>query len=450
MSKFPIKDFKGYHFKDYLYQGLTAIGFKNPTEVQDTVITKMQTKDNLIVTSQTGTGKTHAYLLPLLDRLTSDAHLQALIVVPTRELGLQISQEIHKLILHSPTPVDMRLYVGGTNRDQELAKLEKSQPQIAIGTVGKIRDLAITTNALKIYTTTMVIIDEADMVFESSEIDEVDHIFGRLASPQILVFSATISQDLTIFLNKYLSNCEKIDLIGKNLAKSSIEHIFIPTKNKNKDELLVSLLSTFHPYLALIFANTKTKVDEITEYLSGNGFKVGKLTGDLAPRERKQILKRIKDGDFQYVVASDIAARGIDIIGVSHVINYELPNDIEFYIHRIGRTARFASTGTAISFYDYDDDHYLDQLHAKGFPYTYKSLKNGELTETKERNAKKARSTPRDEVDIHHKIPLSKTVKPGYKKKRNEEIAKAARKVKRQRLDEIYRHRSRQHEGPKL
>ena len=345
-------NFKIYHFKDYLYQGLEAIGFTHPTEVQDIVITKIQSKEHFIVTSQTGTGKTHAYLLPLLDRLTEDNFLQALIIVPTRELALQINQELEKLIAFSPRPIDVRLYVGGTNRDHEIARLEKSQPQIAIGTMGKIKDLAITTNVLKIHTAMMVVIDEADMVFESSEIKEVDSVFARFLSPQILVFSATISQELTIFLNKYLSGCEKIDLIGKRLAKASIEHIFIPTKNKNKDELLVLLLQTFHPYLALIFANTKVKVDEIADYLSSNGFKVGKLTGDLAPRERKQVSKRIKEGDFQYVVASDIAARGIDILGVSHVINYELPNDIEFYIHRIGRTARFAATGTAISFYD--------------------------------------------------------------------------------------------------
>jgi len=444
MSPKSNKDFKSYHFQDFLYRGLEAISFTNPTEVQDVVITKIESKANFIVTSQTGTGKTHAYLLPLLNRITEEATLQALIIVPTRELAHQISQEIEKLTSFSPFPIDTRLYVGGTDRDQEISRLEKSQPQIAIGTVGKIKDLAITTNVLKIHLASMVVIDEADMVFESSEIAEVDHIFARFLSPQILIFSATISQELTVFLNKYLSGCEKIDLIGKKIAKATIEHVFIPTKNKNKDELLVKLLETFHPYLVLIFANTKIKVDEIGEYLSTHGFKIGKLTGDLAPRERKQVLKRIKDGDYQYVVASDIASRGMDIPGVSHVINYELPPDIEFYIHRIGRTARFVSTGTAISFYDYEDGRYLDQLQAKGFVCIYKDLKDGELVETKERNAKKPRITPRDERELHKKIPLPKKVKPGYKKKRNEEIAKEARKARRSRLNEIYRRRSRQ------
>ncbi|HKM29166.1 MAG TPA: DEAD/DEAH box helicase [Bacilli bacterium] len=446
MNKKQSNNFKIYNFKEYLYKGLESISFVNPTEIQDIVINKIKTSEHLIATSQTGTGKTHAFLLPLLDGLTDDDCLQALIIVPTRELAFQINEDIENLTKFSPTPIDTRLYVGGSNRDTEIKKLAKSQPQIAIGTLGKIKDLAVTTNVLKIHTAKMVIIDEADMVFESSEIVIVDQVFSRFEAPQILVFSATISQELTVFLNKYLTNCEKIDLIGKKLSKSSIEHVFIPTKNKNKDDLLVALLKTFNPYLALIFANTKVKVDEIADYLSASGFKVGKITGDLAPRERKQMIKRIKDGVFQYVVASDIASRGIDIIGVSHVVNYELPKDIEFYIHRIGRTARFEATGIAISFYDFDDDNYLDQLHAKGFSYVYKALKDGELKETKERNAKKARTTPRDEVDLHAKIPLPKKVKPGYKKKRNEEIAKEARKVRRSRLSEIYRRRARKDE----
>src|SRR5690606_22681325 len=154
---------------------------------------------------------------------------------------------------------------------------------------------------------------------------------------QMLTFSATIPNDLMKFLNKYLKKCEIVDITNKEISKESIEHIFIPTKNKNKDELLLSLLNSFNPFLALIFANTKAKVDEISEYLASNNIKFLKLTGDLESRERKQVLKRIKDGQVQYVVASDIASRGIDIYGVSHVINYELPSDIEFYIHRTGR-----------------------------------------------------------------------------------------------------------------
>ncbi len=145
---------------------------------------------------------------------------------------------------------------------------------IAIGTIGKLRDLAVESNALKIYTSKMVIIDEADMVFETAEFEEIDYLFARFENPQILAFSATISESMMHFLDKYLSKSEVVDLVGKKNLKEEIEHIFIPTKNRNKDNLLFELLQTFHPYLALIFANTKTKVDEIADFLVSKGLKV--------------------------------------------------------------------------------------------------------------------------------------------------------------------------------
>jgi len=434
--------FGKFSFKSYIEQGLVKIGFKEPTEIQNIIIEKVLNGENIIGKSKTGTGKTHSFILPILEKLSPADAIDAVIITPTRELALQIFDEFNKIVSESVEKIDIRLYVGGTNRDVEVERLKKSQPQIVIGTIGKIKDLAVKQNVLKIYTARMVVIDEADMVFEMSEMEEVDKVFSKFIDPQIMTFSATIPQNLMVFLNKYLSKNEIIDLVGKDNSKQAIEHIFIPTKNKNKDTLLVTLLQTFHPYLALIFANTKTKVDEISEMLSQNGFKVGKLTGDLEARERKQVIKRIKEGVYQYVVASDIASRGIDITGVSHVINYELPKDVEFYIHRIGRTARFEATGMAISFYDYEDDDYLKVLRAKGLHCSYRNLKDGELKTTRERNVM-FRKTSKFEADVHKQIPLSKKVKPGYKKKRKELIEKQARKNKRNYLNEVYRRKKR-------
>ena len=283
------------------------------------------------------------------------------------------------------------------------------------------------------------------MVFETAEFEEIDYLFARFENPQILAFSATISESMMHFLDKYLSKSEVVDLVGKKNLKEEIEHIFIPTKNRNKDNLLFELLQTFHPYLALIFANTKTKVDEIADFLVSKGLKVAKITGDLEPRERKQILKRIKDGQYQYVVASDLASRGLDVVGVSHVINYELPNDIEFFIHRIGRTARYDLTGVSISFYDYEDDNYLKKLEQKGIHSVYKNLKNNELVVTRERNSKKkTRKLSPAEKLLHNKIPVGKKVKPGYKKKRKELINKESRKIRRSQIQEIYKRKAKQ------
>ncbi|MBO4667879.1 MAG: DEAD/DEAH box helicase, partial [Bacilli bacterium] len=363
------------------------------------------------------------------------------VIVPTRELGTQIYDEFLKITKYSKNDIDIRLYVGGTDRINEIERLRKSSPQIVIGTIGKLTDLAISENILKLHEAKIVVIDEADMVFEYSEIEEIDKLFGRFQDIEVLSFSATIPTNLKIFLDKYLDSALFIDLVGRNIKKDSIKHIFIPTKNKNKDELLCSLLKTFNPYLALIFANTVKKVDEISLYLAENGFKVGKLTGELEPRERKQVLKRIKDGIYQYVVCSDIAARGMDIVGVSHVINYELPSDIEYYIHRIGRTARFDQSGLAISFYDYDDESYLKKLKEKGLSYEFMVLKDGELKATKERNVKQKKESEAV-IAIHKKHPVPKKVKPGYKKKRKEVIEKEIKKEKRARISEMYRKRA--------
>ena len=435
--------FKKYKFKDYIYEGLESISFYEPTEVQDSVIPLALKGENIIGKSQTGTGKTHSFLLPILQSIDETLdEVQAVIIVPTRELAFQLYDETIKLTKFSESPIDVRTFIGGTNRDAEIKRLEKSQPQIVIGTIGKIQDLVVKENILKIHTAKIVAIDEADMVFEITEMEEVDKVFVKFDEEvQKLIFSATISNELVHFLNKYLSKNEVIDLTKKELSKNTIEHIFIPTKNKDKLSLLVDLLNGIHPYLALIFANTTEKVDEIAEYLSGEGLKVGKLTGKLQARERKQVLKRIKDGMYQYVVCSDIASRGIDITGVSHVVNFELPNDIEFYVHRTGRTARFSNTGFAITFYDYDDDSYINKLEEKKLKCVYKALKDGVLVDTKERNAREKRDRRIDsfEESLHTKIPLGKKVKPGYKKKRKEEIKKQVRKYKQGKIKEAIR-----------
>ncbi len=432
--------FKDYKLKTYLLNSLNKKSFLEPTDVQEVVIPKLLHKENVIVKSATGTGKTHAFLIPMLQSLDeNDKNLQKIIISPTRELAMQLYKELTNL-LDASIEVDCRLYVGGTDREQEIKRLEKSQPQIIVGTIGKINDLAISSNILKIHQANMIIIDEADMVFEDSDIENVDKVFSKIPNNiQIGIFSATISKNLLTFLKKYLNNYELIDLSVSSFTKSSINHIFIPTKNKDKNQLLVNVLHSFTPYLVLIFANTKNQVDFLADYLANNNIKVGKLTGDLQSRERKQMLKRIKDGEYKYLVASDIASRGLDIEGVSHVINYELPEDIDFFIHRVGRTARYNFDGTAISFYDFEDDLYIEKLQNKGLKCTYMAMKDGNLVATKERNQRpKSSKVIKIEEELHLKTPMPKKVKPGYRKKRNIEIKKKLRKMKRSNIDSMY------------
>lgn len=431
--------FEKFKFQPFLFEALKELGFYKPTPIQEEVIPLIQRKENVIGKSHTGTGKTHAFLLPILNDIQNEPKLDTLIIVPTRELGMQINEEIRKITKFYPGFIDVRLYVGGTDRREEAERLEKSQPQIAIATVGKLKDLAIDSNLLKIYTARRVVVDEADLVFTPEDLVDLDSIFGVFSDNiQALIFSATINQELIIFFNKYLKNFVTVDLTKKEISKEEIEHVFIPTKNKDKNELLLQLLNIFHPYLALIFVNTREKAEEVAEFLANSGLKVGLLTGDLLPRERRQVLKRIKDGNYQYVVATDLAARGMDIVGVSHVINYELPKDIDFYIHRTGRTGRMDFTGTAISFYDYEDEVYLKTLESKGLKWVFKVLKDGDLV-VKQKNLNRAPSKTEKLIsEVHARIPLGKKVKPGYRKKRKELIEKELKKMKRAYIDAQY------------
>lgn len=438
--------FINYDLKEYIHQGLSAINFVEATDVQNIVISRFLNGDSLVVKSSTGSGKTHSFIIPMLENLDENKkEVQFLVLSPTRELAFQLYEEVGKITKFNAN-VDVRLYVGGTNRDSELKRLEKSQPQIVIATPGKLSDLANDANALKIYTLNTVIIDEADMVFKTKDSTELDKIFVLLDNlKQVCAFSATIPTGLVSFINKYLlkyhnNKCELIDLSKRNINREGLEYIFLPTKNQNKLSLLVSLLRSFTPYLVLIFANTKQRVDEVSKYLGENGFKCVKISGDLESRERKQVLKRIKDGDIQYVVATDIASRGIDITGVSHVINFELPQEVEYFIHRVGRSARLNQSGVAISLYDYNDDDYINNLRKKGLNCSYYQLKDNTLVKTNKRSltVHKSEKIRKIEEDVHMRTPMPKKVKPGYKKKRLEKINKKLRQMKHQKIDEMY------------
>lgn len=432
--------------KEFINLGLKEIGFFELTPMQEKVIPLALKGEQIIGTSQTGTGKTHAFLIPILQNLDLNVkEVQSVIITPTRELGFQIYEETIKLTKFSKVPIDVRLYVGGSDRESEIRRLENSHPQIVIGTIGKIKDLAKDNNILKIYTSKIVIIDEADMVFEQDELIEIDNVFSLFSKEvKISLFSATIPQSLVKFINKYIDKSVVIDLTDKEISKSTIEHKFIAVKNKDKNKVLLDLLSTFNPYLVLIFANTVDRVKKLNSFLGENGFKVIMLTGDLEARQRKQVLRRIKNGDYQYVVASDIAARGIDITGVSHIINYELPDEVEFYIHRTGRTARYDSTGIAYTLYEFDDDNFVRKLSKKGLDISFFNVKKGVITPAKAKFKKRPTKIIKEEDLLHIKYPVPKTVKPGYKKKRKEMIEKEARKIKRARIAEIYKKKARE------
>ncbi len=429
-------------FKPFIMQALDELKFINLTKVQEIVFEQLKSNSNIIVQSATGSGKTHAFLLPIFNKINiEEKTVQAVIIAPTRELAMQLfncANQIGKF-----ASIDTRLYIGGANREDEIRRLANSQPQVVIGTIGRIHDLAIRENALKIYSAKNLVIDEADMVFEEKEILEVDKVLGIIVdNPKFWLFSATLTKGLRNFINKYLTGTEEIILEEKELTKASIEHIFIPCKAKQKEKVLMELLEIINPFLALIFVNTKEKVIALSRFLADNGIKVATIHGDLDDRTRRQTIKRIQDMQYKYIVASDIASRGIDIQGVSHVINFELPKDIEFYIHRTGRTARHDRTGNAIALYDYDDEKYVEFLRKKGLNVKFKKITDGELVPTKLPKARGSVVMKQKADAVHAKYPMPKKVKPGYKKKRMEQINKEIKKIQRERIENIYRQKN--------
>lgn len=213
----------------------------------------------------------------------------------------------------------------------------------------------------------------------------------------------------------------------KTIISETIDNWLISTKGKNVNQLVYQLLTYGHPYLAIVFANTKQKVDEITQFLREQGLQVAKIHGDVLPRERKRIMKQIQNLEFQYVVATDLAARGIDIEGVSHVINVEIPDDLEFFIHRVGRTGRNKLQGTAITLYEPNDEQKIAAIEQLGIQFVPKEIKNGEVIDSYDRNRRQKREKKADELDttlIGLVKKKKKKIKPGYKKKIQWEIEK--------------------------
>ena len=417
--------FQDFNIKPYLKAAIEDLHFEELTQIQEQVIPLALEGKDIIGQSQTGSGKTHAFLIPIFESLKEDVQqVQAVITTPTRELAEQIYIVASHLASFSETPIKIGRYVGGTDKKQTIERLGV-QPQIVIGTPGRIKDLAINERALLVHTAKTFVVDEADMTLETGFLTDIDQIAGTMGKDlQMMVFSATIPQALKPFLKKYMTVPTHIHIQPRQQTAVKINHILYPTKHRSRVNIVANLLKTINPYLAIIFVNTKQHATEVSNALISQGLQVGQIHGDLTPRQRRQMMQRIRNLDFQYIVATDIAARGIDIEGVSHVINYELPQDLEFYIHRVGRTARGNYDGVAITLYDSAEEELLQELEERGIKFNYKELKNGELVTVNARNSRQKREKKENEIDkiAKAKVRKPKKVTPGYKKKMKFEI----------------------------
>ena len=421
--------FAAFQLQDYLLTAIADKGFKQPTEVQERLIPVIQAGRSVVGQSQTGTGKTHTFLLPIFNQLDLEQqNVQAVITAPSRELATQIYQAAKQLADFSGEEISIMNFVGGTDKLRQVERLATKQPHIVIGTPGRILDL-VTSGDLLIHTTQVMVVDEADMTLDLGFLADVDQIAGRMPDNlQMLVFSATIPEKLRPFLRKYMNNPLIEEIKPKTVISETIDNWLISTKGKDVNQIIYQLLTIGHPYLAIVFANTKQRVDEISQYLKNQGLSVATIHGDILPRERKRVMKQIQNLDFQYVVATDLAARGIDIEGVSHVINAEIPDDLEFFIHRVGRTGRNQLPGTAITLYEPSDERKINEIEALGITFKPKEIKNDEVVDSYDRNRRQKREKKRDELDttlIGLVKKKKKKIKPGYKKQIQREIEKS-------------------------
>jgi ATP-dependent RNA helicase DeaD len=356
-----LPDFIALGISETIVNKLRGFGVAKPTPIQEQAIPFVMKGQDVIAQAQTGTGKTFAFILPILEKLDPHAsHVQALIVTPTRELALQITDEFEKLI-KDIDEVDVLAVYGGQDVDKQLKKLKRNV-QIVVGTPGRLLD-HIRRGTVQLSDVSFLVLDEADQMLHIGFLNEVEDIIRETPKTrQTMLFSATMPEEIRILANKHMRKAEYIQVEKTQGPADTVKQIAIHTIDRAKQGTLIQLVETHRPYLAVIFCRTKRRVSKLYEVLKSHKFLCDELHGDLSQAKREQVMKRFRDGEVQLLIATDVAARGLDVEGVTHVFNYDIPQDAESYVHRIGRTGRAGTKGLAITLYSSDDRSTLDMI----------------------------------------------------------------------------------------
>ncbi len=346
--------FSNLELSDIIIKSLKQAGFIECTPIQDRTLPLSLRGKDVAGQAQTGTGKTAAFLLATFQHLLNDESEQiknprAIILAPTRELAIQIHKDA--VLLGKLLNFKYALIYGGTDYKKQLNSL-KANVDIIIGTPGRIIDFQ-RQNALNLNNIQVTVMDEADRMFDLGFIKDIRYLLRRMPAPEKrlnLLFSATLSYKVTELAYEHMNSPEMVKIEQEEMTSKAITQSAFCPSNDQKVPLLIGLLQSQQPERCIIFVNTKRCAEQLDAYLVANGFKVAVLSGDVPQEKRERLLNSFQENKVNLMIATDVAARGLHIPAVSHVINYDLPQDVEDYVHRIGRTARFGATGIAFSF----------------------------------------------------------------------------------------------------
>ena len=341
--------FEDLPISDEIKRSVAELGFEEPSPIQAQSIPVILTGKDVIGQAQTGTGKTAAFSIPVLDMVDPNKKsVQAVVLCPTRELAIQVSSEMRKLGKYKSGIKTLPVY-GGQPIDRQIKSL-KSGVQVVIGTPGRVID-HINRRTLKMDDVKMLVLDEADEMLDMGFREDIELILEQTpAERQTTFFSATMSKEILELTKKYQDDPELIKIVRKELTVPNIKQYYIETRRANKLEVLCRLIDVYNPKLSVVFCNTKRGSDELVSELQARGYFADALHGDLKQTQRDIVMDKFRQGTIDILVATDVAARGIDVDDVEMVFNYDLPQDEEYYVHRIGRTGRAGREGISFSF----------------------------------------------------------------------------------------------------
>jgi ATP-dependent RNA helicase DeaD len=339
------------HFEDFslskeTLKSISEIGFEEPTPIQVSAIPIIMSGRDIVGQAQTGTGKTAAFAIPIAERYQKGRKPFAIVLEPTRELAVQVAQEIYKIGKYRKIEV-LPVY-GGASIERQIKSLQRGV-NVVVGTPGRIIDL-LNRKILSLSEIRIVVLDEADEMLDMGFVEDMATILKTTpAERQTLLFSATIPQAIMNIARRYMKSPEKIWVNAKDVVIPDIRQIFYEVGEENKVNALSRLLDVEDPGLAIVFCHTKREVDDVSMRLSQLGYNAGAIHGDFTQARRDEVMKKFKGGNLDILVATDVAARGLDIKNVTHVINYGIPQSPDSYVHRIGRTGRAGKSGIAIT-----------------------------------------------------------------------------------------------------